>query len=526
MSGNAYQVFGPGIAQLRGRAKDWAKLMRRLEKPVPDHVSVVGPRYIGKTVFLNAVATHFADTHDHFDACVYWNVGHDLPQDDANFYRAFGKHMAKSVSAVNGEIGAYLDSDDVDYEVIQDVFDMLAEEGKKVLIIIDSLDNLLLAGELTRNLWDSLRALAEMSSLRFLTGSQKRLREIIGSPEARTSPFWNLFADLTLALSAFDDEDDWKEMLAPFNERGIELHAGARTEHFNYSGGIPVLASALCKRLWGEVDDGVTVDDGDIRALADGFVDDKRQILDDLWNDCTEEEWGVVAELSTGRSMKAADMSRDCLLTLKQRGFVREKGSEIKPCRPVEQYVKTYKPHAAELPRLFGSIESYSKNIKSVLKLRVSQLQNIDKHLAEHLRFVIEKLDKPYLFVNEIRSLVNRAFNVIWDREIPDRRIPADWTAGWKQLDRDGNPAERNPPEGRVPDAGGRQCYLLGLMTDARKAGATRVSRPTYFMLDYLQSVGDFGQHLGNSHVPDGFSYTVCLTAIEMCDQLTKDLSV
>jgi len=223
--------------------------------------------------------------------------------------------------------------------------------------------------------------------------------------------------------------------------------------------------------------------------------------------------------------MKAVDLSRACLLTLKQRGFVREKGSELKACRTIEQYVKTYKPQATELPRLFSRAVDYNRNIKSVIKLRFGQLDQVDERLIEHIRFAIEKLDKPYLFVNEIRSLVNRAFTVIWASDLPDGRIPAEWTAGWRQLDRNGRPIERNPPEGIIPDEGGRQCYLLSLMTDSRRAGETRISRPTYFMLNYLQSIGDFGQHLGNSHVPDGFTYTVCLTAIEMCEQLSRDLS-
>src|SRR3712207_4505772 len=186
MHDNAYIVFGPGIATLRGRAEEWKKLMRRLEKPVPDHVSVVGPRYIGKTVFLNAIADYFAGKHDHFDGCVYWNVGHETPQTDAEFYRAFGRHVGKAVSVFD-TVSNYLDVETADYEKLSDAFAMLDEDHKKVLVIMDSLDNLLRAGDLSKNLWDSLRALAETSSLRFLMGSQKRLREIVGSPDARTS---------------------------------------------------------------------------------------------------------------------------------------------------------------------------------------------------------------------------------------------------------------------------------------------------------------------------------------------------
>ena len=57
-----------------------------------------------------------------------------------------------------------------------------------------------------------------------------------------------------------------------------------------------------------------------------------------------------------------------------------------------------------------------------------------------------------------------------------------------------------------------------------RKAGATKVSRSTYFLLNHLQSIGDFGQHLEREEVPARFSSAVCFAAIELCEQLTREL--
>lgn len=528
MSGSVYQIFGVGVATMRGRDKELTKLRHRLETDSPGNVSVVGPRYIGKTVFLNAVAAHFSEKNEHFSACLYWNVGHHTPEDDSSFYREFAKQVSKVLTSVNPEVADYLNSDEVDYEILADGFSTLAEKGQRLLAIVDSLDNLRHNAKLSKNLWDSLRALAEMPSLRFLMGSQRPLHEVCALPEARTSPFWNLFPE-TITLAAFDD-DDWSQMLSPFAERRIGFEKGARTELLKATGGMPFLLSALCERLWEETPDESLITDEDIQKLVkrfDGentFVDKMRDKLDDLWADCEEEERGVVAELAAGTALESGSMSRGCLLSLKHRGFVREEGRALKLCSTIEEYVKVYKPQATELPRLFGSKEDYERNIKTVLKLRFNQLQGVDEKLVGYVKYALEKLEEPDILVEEIRGLVNRAFTIIWDRELPDRQIPPEWTVGWKMTDRDGNPPEINPPQGRVM-GGGARCRLLKLMTDPRKAGTTRVSRTTFYMLDFLHSVGDFGQHLDESNTPEGFIHVVCLTAIELCEQLTNDFS-
>jgi hypothetical protein len=123
-----------------------------------------------------------------------------------------------------------------------------------------------------------------------------------------------------------------------------------------------------------------------------------------------------------------------------------------------------------------------------------------------------------------VRAVVERSFQMIWDRVIPDRRIPVDWSDEWKQADRDGNYIN-NPPEGQVQVGRlGKQCQLLNLMTDPRRTRRTAIRRSTYVLIEGLQTVGDFGQHLEGEVVPHGFGVAVALSALQVVAQLTADL--
>lgn len=524
MTENPYIVLGGTVPELFGREKDLQKIRRRLEKAAPDNVSVIGSKFIGKTVFLHALWQYFKNNKTNFTACIYWNLAHgDTPTTDDEFYIAFGRELSQIESHLNADYQGYF-GDNTTFNELKDFFEMLHEEGLRILVIMDSLDTFLGDVDLSRNLWDRLRSLAEMSSLRFVTGSRKKLREIVGSPDARVSPFWNIFGDSPQTLAPFDI-DDWQKMFAPLGQRGIAFQSGGDTEVINLTGGIPILATAFCRRLWNANSDNTTLAREGIVESTGKFVDDKRDVIEDLWSDCDDADKEIVTDLAKGRSLKVAEVSHKSLLSLKNRGFVTEKDRDLKLCRTIENFVKSYNPEVSELRRILGTEDDFKRRMIEILQLRLEQLQEVDEDLITSLRFAVTKLNQPSRCIGEIRGLVNRAFTVIWQSELPSGTIPIDWTAGWRSYDAEGNRPETNPPNGNIPTGGGQKCYLLGLMTDSRKAGITKVSRTTYFMIDYLQNVGDFGQHLENEIVPIEFAYIACFAAIEMCDQLTKDLS-
>ena len=128
-----------------------------------------------------------------------------------------------------------------------------------------------------------------------------------------------------------------------------------------------------------------------------------------------------------------------------------------------------------------------------------------------------------------IRSLVQRALRLIWDEELPgENTLPKDWVDGWKHATAPRCLADRR----RIPSGDGRLIHARDLLT-GKKVGhsfvirkAVFLTKPSFHLLDSLQSMGDFGQHL--SDYPDtslstGMVAAVVLSAAELVEALTQD---
>ena len=65
---------------------------------------------------------------------------------------------------------------------------------------------------------------------------------------------------------------------------------------------------------------------------------------------------------------------------------------------------------------------------------------------------------------------------------------------------------------------------LVGLTTSQGRRDLSMIRRSTYVLIDGLQTVGDFGQHPEGEVVAHGFGMSVCLSALQVVEQLTSDL--
>jgi hypothetical protein len=522
MAGNPFHVLGTKVAKRIGRQKEWNRLLSLVER---NHLSVVGPKYVGKSVLLMALAEHFQPGNGTFRTSLYWDLRHGTPEVDLDFFSQFASRLVAPVRAINPEYATELEGDPADsLKRIRMVFELLQEEGAAVLVCLDGCDNLLLGSNVTRNLWDNLRALAEMDSLRFVTASRRRLRDLCHSPESKTSDFWNIFGS-PFALNAMS-ETDIGDFVQFFQSSGVEIGPGAMKELLNWSGGIPVLVAAHCLALWepayGE------------KQLSKALVDDvgkdlhlnEQDALREVWEDCSEEQRTLAARVYQ-HQLGDADAPNPSLVTsLVERGIIRQDGRRLLGAsRVLENFLAQGAGGRSNLLAvLFGTDEGYAANAKGLLQLRFAALTNADEDLLAYLRNAIENADNPKVLIRMVRAVVERSFQMIWDRAIPDRRIPVDWSDEWKQADRDGNYIN-NPPEGQVQVGRlGKQCQLLNLMTDPRRTRRTVVRRSTYVLIEGLQTVGDFGQHLEGEIVPHGFGVAVCLSALQVVEQLTADL--
>ena len=509
MADPPYQILGDRTAPMRGRQKQMATLQRQLTKPTPDHVSLIGPKFIGKTVLLKHLARQMGGEGKPYFAAVYWDLRHGAPSTDAEFR----VRLAQEIAAVLVPLRPDLEDEEPDYEWISAVLGILGEEGKRLLVILDGLDRILAEPGITRNFWDNLRALAQKPTLRLVTGSRRRLREICAGEDSRTSDFWEIFHDPPLTLGPFDAAD-WDDVLRPIHASRT-MDASATKEVANWTGGVPVLVAALAIQLL-DGDGKGPLTKADVDAAAKRVLSDS-SVLHELWDDCDEELRGALVDIARA-PLPLAQIPAGRRAALIGRGYAVESGAQIKmSCRLMESFATDKGAAVSDLRRLFADPKSYAKNVRALLELRLGQVQGAPSDVRGAVEKAVRELDAndPEASLVWFRPITERAFKAIWKAEMPSGKIPQAWKQAIPSLSAD------------VPRSLGAQCGLLDKITGTSDADpvARYVSKPTYLLLNMLKGIGDFAHHRQDSAtVTLGFAASTCLSAIELLDALAREL--
>jgi hypothetical protein len=156
-----------------------------------------------------------------------------------------------------------------------------------------------------------------------------------------------------------------------------------------------------------------------------------------------------------------------------------------------------------------------------VLAIRLEHIRGADLQLLAHAERMVRDLTEPSFVLAHVRSLVKLAMLLVWRSELPSGEIPAEWSNDWAG-------AEQTPPRGRIDSLPtGARFKALRLMADPRRAGRTRLSRSTVFLLDFMNTVGNFGQHQGERLDEDDVSQglAVSMSAIHFVEQLSRELA-
>jgi hypothetical protein len=518
MPENPFETPSGLPSRLLGRLGERKRLTDELAAKTRRHVSVIGARLSGKTILLNWAAREYSGNA--FVATVYWDLRHGEPKRDEDFYLQLAHLASDRLPPLLGDVASFLRGAATLQEV-RLAFEELARLGRRLLIILDGMDGLLQGGTITRNLWDNLRALAELESVVFLTGSRRRLRELCSSPDARTSDFWNIFAPQPIELSALDVAG----VRALFMDAGLDLDDTAAAALHEWTGGQPALLGAVGQRLW-EAGGSRRLGRSEIDQTARFLATDAQDVLDTLWRDCSAEEQGRLDDLCRDRSVGAGALTPAARQSLQARGFVAVKDNRLSlQCQALAQYVCRLAPTAAEALLLFDQPDRWMVSEARALQFRLGHLraEGVDEELASHLRLAVENVLTQQVFRRQVRGVNERALSLVWDAELPTRQIPPEWTDGWKRA------GLNSAPEGSVPVDPGPQVWLLRLMTNPKKGGKRRshcITRRTAILIDHLQAAGDFGQHTDGEEtswtVP--FCLAVCHSALELAASLIADL--
>lgn len=520
MPDSQFPILGTSVPPMLGRVAIWGKMLGSLTKAIPDHLQIVGPRFAGKTVILHELAAHLQKTGSPYSAVVLWDLGHQTPGTDELFMQCLARELSAALKNSHADYSEFLKNPQGNpYQDIAEVLDLLKEEGAKVLAIMDGFDKPLSNGKLTRNLWDQLRELALKQSLRLVTASRRTLRDLIRHPDAQTSDFWNIFDPTPVRVGCFDD-NDLSVVLRGVPE--LSLAAGAKTELLNASNGFPVMMLGVFNALC-EMGANGAISAEEMRAACDRAYPVLRDKLDDLWTDCSPASQDLFRRVLEEGSLPRIGMATADVDVLIERGFIYQTGNKLeRPNRLLASYLGEHSPEGNAFIRLFGKQKDYLQNMRGVLERRIAQIEGIDRELQRYLELGVRELPEfPKVFFSNIRGVIDRSLEMIWNAELNQKRIPSEWISIW----RFNGESKADEWLTRFPQ-GGQRLRLLDLMTGTQKCDpcAKYVTKSTYVLANAVQGFGDFGQHQEGAPVDPGTAYSALHLCVELTAALTREL--
>ena len=134
MSDPRFPVLGSSVAPLLGRAKIMQRLWSDLTKTTPSNLAIVGPRYVGKTVIMHALADRIRTEACPFQVVLHWHLGHVAPVSDEDFVAQLCEQLRESLggscASGFGEHRDYLKGHS--FGCLKEVTDLLDAEGNAV----------------------------------------------------------------------------------------------------------------------------------------------------------------------------------------------------------------------------------------------------------------------------------------------------------------------------------------------------------------------------------------------------------
>lgn len=542
---NPYALPGLEVATLRGRKQVFRKVCADLgEKTTPDHISIVAPRYFGKTVLLHALASHFANPDSPYQLVVFWDLKHDTPETDSAFMHALARKLDERLLAGgDAEFHEYLlDSGEGIEGRISDVVDSLGAEGHRMLVLLDDFDRLAGQHQISKNLWDYLRSLAQKDCLRFVTSSRRRLRDCIPSRESRTSDFWNNFNNVVtlkpIERQAFED------FVEPLLAAGWTFAESAEKEFFNWTGGVPALAARICRELNDAESPGQaekpTIDDLCKRMESTDWFQDT---LATLWDDCPKDLQGVLLDLAEkpGIAANIAPLRQQILI---ERGYLVKEGNNVKAsCRFMLTFAALHEVRQRDLRDLFKDPDTELRSLRSLLELRLAEVKGGDAETRSFIEHAIEGLAKGQrTALSGIRNIADEATRCAWNTEFPDGIIPVNvqqqltlsWETGGCGLKPEDLPAAqaRNAEVDTRMLRIRRKILRLGAGDQQRTKVTKRVTRPMMMLIEHLHALGNYGQHMNDipeeleRRVDISFCAAACWAAVELLKRMAEDFEL
>jgi hypothetical protein len=513
-----------------GRQNMMERVWGDLTKTTPSNLSIVGPRYIGKSVFLKALALRAKQSDSPYALVIYWDLGHATPRSDESFISTLSDLLrdAMAVAAAHySEHRGYLDGS---YGRMKEVTDLLDLDAKPILMIWDGLDKPLGQGLLTGHLFGQMRDIFHAKRHKIVTAARATQSELARNNQVYDSQFWNLFDPTPIRFGPFDEQD----LAAAVSKTGLTLATGGMRELTNWADGHPLLLLTILNRLASRRQS-ETISDDDVNSAAKAALEEVGEKLTILWEkDCTPSARDLYRVLVDRGEQLAGTIGKDDAQCLISHGFAERSGNKLKhACRLLQTHVEGSLPDAGTLARLFGTWNSFRVEIRNVLALRLKQIPVFNNRLHRLINKSIDDIpDFPDDCLNGLSQIEDLALDLIWEREFgAAKQIPNDVIASWTVAPRASDQLVKekmNSDDWRVPAARFRQIGLLQLLTGSKPnfdSKARYVSKDTYFLINAIHGYRNRNEHPEGQLIPEGLAGVAVMTCVELLGCLSRELA-
>ncbi len=199
-------------ARFVGRERQVEQIFSRLRNVEFESSSIVGERRIGKTSLLYYIADANVRRAHGLAPDAFIFVYADLALLDATttptrLWQYLLRQMLPHLSERDAEPvrDALRAPDALDNFTLAEVFDGLDGHSKHVVLLLDEFENVTRNQNFSPDFFYGLRSLAIHHRLALITSSRRELIELTHSHEIRSSPFFNIFANISVRLLTPDD---------------------------------------------------------------------------------------------------------------------------------------------------------------------------------------------------------------------------------------------------------------------------------------------------------------------------------
>ncbi len=321
-------TYGNPISDARrfvGRDSQVEQVFSRLQNVEFESSSLVGERRIGKTSLLYHIGDPQVREAHRLPTDRYFFVYVDLALLDATTTptRLWQYLLRQMLGHFLGEdremlVRVLADPNALDNFALAEVFDRLDAQQRHVVLLLDEFENVTRNKNFSPDFFYGLRSLAIHHNLALITSSRRELIELTHSNEIRSSPFFNIFANINVRLLSGDDaraliEQALSETEVRFAEEEVEeilRVAGSHpfflqtASHFLFQAYVSGMSAPLRRAFWTEK-----------------FGMEAMPHLSEYWRHCDAQEKVVLAALELLWEQRAGD-ARGRYSTMQLQDFV------------------------------------------------------------------------------------------------------------------------------------------------------------------------------------------------------------